>query len=139
MIYALVVSFVVGLLSGAGAMHQFDQGQIVRLRTAIELGNREAAQTLSAAMAKLNEAQQLARQNNEALQASYDQNLSTINAYFDRVRAKRSTSHSNPVPGCASAEPFTATAADFAETAYKLEAWAQSCWQFVANQCGIKP
>ncbi len=75
---------------------------------------------------------------NDQLEKSYEQNIATINTYFDRVRASRAASRKNTVPSCDSAGTPETPTTEFAEAAYRIEAYANSCWRFIENECGTK-
>ena len=138
MLYAIAAAFILGLISGATGMRQIDASEITILKSAIERGNIQADVKLKMAQVEVKAATEKAEQANIELEKSYEQSITTVNAYFDRVRSNRAASNPNTVPSCESAGTPETTAAEFAETAYKLEAYAQSCWRFIENECGIR-
>jgi hypothetical protein len=119
-------------------MHQWDASEILVLQNAIERANTQSEVTLRLAKIKVERAAQEAEQANQELEKSYAQNITTVNAYFDRLRDHRATGRTNPVPSCESAGTPETTSAEFAQTAYQIEAYANSCWRFVENECGIR-
>ena len=140
MLYAIAAAFVLGLVSGAAGMRQWDSSEILVLQNAISQANAESESTLKIAQVKVQAATQEAEQVNQELEKSYAQNIATVNSYFDRVRHS-ATSRPNTVPSCESAGTPETTTTEFAETvetAYKLEVYANSCWRFVKNECGIR-
>lgn len=139
MIYAFLGAFLSGLALGSYTLYEIKQGEVMACEMAITTGNQAAELAHAVATRKVAEAEHQAELSNQQLQASYEQNIATVNTYFDRLReSKRAASHSNPVSSCESAGlPETATT-EFAETAYKIEAWAQGCFEFVAKNCEIR-
>lgn len=75
---------------------------------------------------------------NDKLEKSYEQNIATINTYFDRVRFSRAASHQNTVLSCDSAGTPETPTTEFAEAAYRIEAYANNCWRFIENECGTR-
>lgn len=138
MLYAIAAAFISGLLFGAAGMRQWDSAEIVSLQAAIQEANTQSEVTLKLAQVKVEAATKEAENLNTELEKSYEQSVATANAYFDRVRNNRAASRPNPVPSCESAGTPETTTTEFAETAYRIEAYAKSCWRFVENGCGIK-
>ena len=137
--YAFAAIFLVGLLSGAVGMRKWDSAEILDLQNAIAQANAQSEATLTLAKARVESATKEAEHTNQELEKSYDQNISTINAYFDRLRDHRTTGRTNAVPSCESAGTPETVAPEFARTAYQIEAYANNCWRFVKNDCSIKP
>ena len=138
MLYAIAAAFVLGIASGAAGMRQWDSAEIVSLKAAIQEANTQSEVTLKLAQVKVEAATKEAENLNTELEKSYEQSVATANAYFDRVRNNRAASRPNAVPSCESAGTPETTTTEFAETAYRIEAYAKSCWRFVENGCGIK-
>lgn len=131
------IALISALVSGYG-VREYMSGQLLQCEMAIERGNSQAEVMLEVSKRKVSEAEAEAEKSNQQLQASYESNIATVNTYFDKLRqSQRATSHSNPMPSCESAGTFTATTTEFAETAYRLEAYANSCRQFINDNCGI--
>lgn len=138
MLYAIAAAFILGIVSGAAGMRQWDSSEILVLESAIQEANTQSEVTLKLAQVKVEAATKEAEHLNTELEKSYEQSIATVNSYFDRVRNNRAASRPNPVPSCESAGTPETTAAEFAETAYRIEAYAQNCWRFVENECGIR-
>lgn len=138
MLYAFLAAFLAGLSIGATAMRHWDSAEIQSLQNAIAQANAQADLTLAVAKGKVEKATQEAEHANSELEKSYAQNVTTVNAYFDRLRDHRATGRTNAVPSCESAGTPETTSAEFAQTAYQIEAYANSCWRFVENECGIR-
>lgn len=138
MLYAILTAFLMGSVLGAVGMNQLDKAEILGLQNAIAQANAQSEATLQLAKAKVEKATQEADHVNQELEKSYAQNITTVNAYFDRLRDHRAPSRPNAVPSCESAGTPETTPTEFAETAYQIEAYANSCWRFVENECGIR-
>lgn len=136
--YVLLAAIFAGTALGAILMSQWDSSTIFRLQNAIEQANIQSEVALRIARVKVERASQEAEQAKSELEKSYAQNISTVNAYFDRVRNNRTPGRTNTVPSCESAGTPETSSAEFARTAYQIEAYANSCWRFVENECGIK-
>lgn len=137
MMYAIAAAFILGIVSGAAGMRQWDSAEIVSLQAAIQEANTQSEVTLKLAQVRVEAATKEAEQLNTQLETSYEQSIATVNSYFDRVRNHRAASRPNPVPSCESAGTPEATSTEFAEIAYRLEAYADSCRAFVTSNCGI--
>lgn len=137
MIYAYAV--IAALIYGAGYMtaHGVYGVQLAELRSAVDEANLQAEVAMKRAQDRVAAATADAERVNQELEKSYEQNITTVNTYFDRLR-NRAASRTNPVSSCESTGTLETPTAEFAETAYRIEAYAISCWRFVEDECGIR-
>ena len=150
--YVYIIAAASIFAAGFGLSHQLDKAEIQALQAAIERGNSEALHRLELSERKLLDANHQADLLNQQLEASHAQSIETINAYrsdLDNRLYERSTRRRNTVPACPGAGNTEAEAAstdlseraiaDLAARADQVATYAQACWQFVNNDCGIKP
>lgn len=142
-----VHAFIALIVFGAGyaASTAVHQSQIQRLESAIVQANLESEQVLAMAKARVQQAETEALHFSQQLETSHDQSLATINALHDQLRDGIARG-ANAVPVCPRpGTPETATEsadvstaiADLAYQADLVAAYAQNCWQFVSQDCGL--
>jgi hypothetical protein len=151
MLYAFLAVFLAGLGAGGFAVHQFDAAEIVRLESAIHEGNLKAEKEFEIAQSEIVMAQAKAEKFNQELELSRAQSIQTINALTDRVAAAgrlyaRRQNCAGSVSGGdrageseEAAEPadFSGRLAEIVRRADETAVYAQSCWRFVSNNCGV--
>lgn len=148
--YAYIIAAASIFAAGFGLSHQLDKVEIQSLQMAIERGNAEAEMTLQAAKSRVDQAAIEAAAANKQLESSHAQSIQTINAYradLDNRLHDRSASRRNAVPACTgsgnldeatgAADVSERSIADLAFRADQVAAYAQACWKFVSNNCGI--
>lgn len=152
MIYAALAVFLVGLGLGITATHQFDKAEIQNLQFAIASGNARADAELKQAQAKVEAATTKADQLAYQIEESHEENLKTVRSLTDRVAAagrmyagRQNCKNTVPAGESAGQPKDTAEPADFSgrlaeivRRADETAVYAQACWQFVSNNCGIQ-
>ena len=136
--WPFAVAMIAAFLLGFSVANKIDRAEINNLNKTIVTYQVKSEEVLKESAEKLKEANEKADNLNNQLETSYEQNISTINAYFDKLRSSRKTSGSDAMPECKDTGTFEKSSTDFAEIAYKIEVYAVSCWEFVTNKCGIK-
>lgn len=142
---------------GGLTAHQYDKVKIIRLQAAMTEANNQAEHALQQAQAQTLEATAKAEQLNRTLDEEHQANLAQVAELSSRVAAAGRAYHAgrmhpqrqscaDPLPaGADSNEPATAPAspdfpdrlAEIVRRADETAVYAQSCWQFVTNNCGI--
>jgi hypothetical protein len=152
MIYALLLAWAVGLGFGGFVTHAFDKAEIQRLESAILEGNTKAEHELYAIQTEVDAAERQAANLNDQLEAARSQSVATANALSARVASAgrlydRHQNCEGAVPERERAgqpetqtEPadFSGRLAEIVRRADETAIYAQTCWQFVTNNCGIK-
>ena len=134
--WPFAIALVAAFLLGFTVSNKLDQVEINNLNKTIVIYQVKSEEALKKSVEKLKEANKKADDLNDQLQTSYEQNISTINTYFDKLRSSRKTGDSDAVPECKDTRALEKPSTDFAEIAYKLEVYANSCWEFITNKCG---
>lgn len=154
MIYAYLAALLIAFAAGFGVSHQLEKAETQRLTMAIERSNSEAEMTLQAAKTKVAASDTAALQFKNQLETAHEQSIQTINTLHDRLATvSLPASHqncANTLPASSSAgiaktetgsEQFSTDFAQLVKTeSYRADtvaAYAESCWQFVTNNCGI--
>lgn len=153
MLYAYLAVAVSLFLAGFGSGYKYEQANTERLKLGIERSNAEAAAVLEAAKANVARADGAAQQLATQLEKTHETTLTTINAMRDRssdvirlYNAAHRQDCNNPVPDAAHTgqlEAETGRAAipeGIGNLAYRADlaaAYAQECWAYVTNNCGI--
>ena len=144
-----VSAFIALIVFGAGyaASAAVHQSQIQALESAIVRANLESEHVLAMAKARVQQAETEALHFSQQLETSHDQSLATINALHDQLRDGIARGI-NAVPVCprpgasetsTESADVSTTLADLAYEADLVAVYAQSCWQFVHQQCGLAP
>ena len=154
MIYAYIGSLLIAFAAGFGLSHQLEKAETQRLTLAIERSNNEAQLTLQAAKTKVAALDTAALQFKNQLETAHDQSIKTINSLHDQLATARLSASdqnsANPLSASSSAGIATTEtgseqfSTDFdrlvkaeAYRADTVAAYAESCWRFVTNNCGI--
>lgn len=156
MIYAYAALALAIFGGGFASGYRFELSNTQRLELAIQRSNSEAEQVLQAAKLKVADADTQAAQLNKQIEVSHAQSINTINTLSARVSDAarmynaRHKDCANSLPadtntaiptGEPGALDTTARIIEFAQRAAKLgdesSEYAQQCWAFVNNNCGI--
>lgn len=153
MIYALLV--IAAFSTGFGVAYKIDSATINELKHQIEASNDQAASTLTSIQERVAEAHATAKAANTNLELAHAQSINTINAYHDAVKSKRLHDPHRKNSGCPlSADTNTGLAFSSTETselsaaltdfliaesfsADQIGAYAQQCYAYVNNNCGL--
>jgi len=153
MAYAFLACLLAGFGVGAWFTHRFDAAEIQALQSAIDQGNAQSALILQTATAQVAEAAAKAQQAKQQLELSHAQSIATVNDYAARLHdslARRTDAVSRRIcPGISASttDPAYLPAALAGVLQYvdgettradAVASYAQSCWQFVSNNCGVK-
>lgn len=149
MVYALAISAAIAFALGYGLAEKVSAEKIAVLEHSIIEANLSMDAVLQAHIAQKKQNDLEAEAKNAELEKSYEQNVATVNDYFDRVRASDKARRHNAVPRSESActpevQTETPTSTDptefteFKRNAYMVDAWAESCLQFVNDKCRIR-
>lgn len=153
--YALIAAAILGATLGSSITYELRQAtinakniEILQLRTAIEKSNTFGLLAMEKAINEKASAEYQAELKNSEMDKGYEQQINTINAYYDELRrlrqqtASNPTHHKNPMPKGDCPRILETTSSNFTEAneadAYKLEAYAHGCRDFVINNCGVR-
>lgn len=156
MIYTYVALALAIFSGGFASGYRFELTNTQRLELAIQRSNSDAEQVMQAAKLKVANADTKAAQLNQQIETSHVQSINTINALSARVSdaARVYNASRKDCANTLSADTDTAISAgesraldtaarvvEFAQRAAKLgdesSEYAQQCWAFVTNNCGI--
>lgn len=143
MIYAYVALAIAIFSGGFASGYRFELSNTQRLELAIQRSNSEAEQVMQAAKLKVAEADMQSEKRNQQIEIIHVQNLSTVNSLVDRVHSAGRQDCASPLPRSKGASVPTPETADssrleqFTSLAGQSAAYAESCWAFVTNNCGI--
>jgi hypothetical protein len=150
--YALLAGLVIGFGGGVTIGYKWNEAELTACNAAIERGNIIAQNVLDAAVAQKSLDESKAQQLNQQIEVSHAQAVSTVNALSDRAADAARRLYSVRNQGCTNALPSSSGAGGIEEAAadgfsqevrktiYDIgvaDAYAQACWQFVTNNCGI--
>ena len=152
MIYAFLAAFVFGLMTGGTAIYQIEKATVQRLEFAIVEANTKAEQELHAAQEKVKNAEILAANLRDTIEAEHAENIKQVGALNARVVAAGrlfnsrkncqntvSKSDSTDITDSQAARTdFPTGLAEIVRRADETAVYAQSCWKFVVNNCGVQ-
>jgi len=150
--YILIVIFALGAGAGGFGVHYFDGIKIAGLEKSIAVANAKAADDLAQAQKKIIVAQNMAAEFNAKLEKEHDEKTKQINTINGRlVNAIRMYKNSRKNCGVtvsddtgsrvvdeqAGGTDFSTRLAELARRADLTAQYAQTCYSFVNNNCGI--
>ena len=139
MIYAFAAIAAVAFALGYGLADKVSAEKIAVLEHAIIEANLSMDAVLQAHIAQKKQNELEAEAKSVELEKSYEQSVATVNAYYDRVQSSHKARSRNTMPVCegsGTSEGASATT-EFERQAYTVDAWAESCYQFVNDNCGM--
>lgn len=155
MTYLLAIVAAISLASGYGVAYKVYSGEIRAMEIAIEASNIASKQLLERTQADVKKAEEKAAGLNQEIDRANEQNIHTINALDARLDAVRlypppKSCRTNSVPKRTSAANavgqtdnaefsanFDRTVKAKARIADETANYAQMCWRFVSNKCGL--
>lgn len=152
--YIAAIIFVIGAGLGFSGSTWLYSSRIESLSTALSVSNEKAELELEAAKQRVEKATVEAQQLNNQLSNAHEQTIKTVNYLRDRLSSTRlptcSEDNRNPMPTSASAAGVSTQTGydelptDFIELvkseAYRADTvatYAETCWKFVTNNCGV--
>lgn len=138
--YVTAAIAAISFILGYGLADKVSADKIGKLEHAIAEANLTADAVLQAHIAQKKQNELEAEAKSVELEKSYEQSVATVNAYYDRVQSSHKTRSRNTVPVCEGSRTpeRTSEVTEFERQAYTVDAWAESCYQFVNNNCLIK-
>lgn len=139
MMYAFAAIAAISFLLGYGLADKVSADKIGKLEHAIIEANLTADAVLQAHIAQKKQNELEAEAKSVELEKSYEQSVATVNAYYDRLQSSHKARSRNAMPVCegSGASEGTPETTEFERQAYTVDAWAESCYQFVNDNCGI--